>query len=619
MLQPISPRLATILSMLSLEEVESVRSCEQALSMDPDTFGQRTEEAREMAQLSYAEPQRQTPAPPQPPPPETASDLAVFSWLSSSRLTPGSDTRSGISSATVVDNTTFTRGALANFSGSCVSHAPTAAHGSGAIEHWPASQRLHPGSTALRCQAGTSSEHWSRKQAGCSAIALRDSAPQRPPQLNAPESTHDQLLASNLAEEDREARLLAERLVNATPPQLMFHQASGVPMAMRRANRLDHLCTCGVSSLQKGLGCMMVWLDFCERHSIPDYGAGIVDEEMLSWCLRELDAAARARAKGDATGGHMKHATAGAFRWLSDNAGCPFGAAKGTAVRKASRPSREKEPAYSEMWEVAVIIHLLRILVFYRGPNYVVVRQYAWAAYLVAAASLRLIDMQRSPPVVLRWTRGRAAFHSTAALSKGKRRSSMAPRPWCVPAVSPDATITDAQLMAAAQEAAASLPGGATSMFPKLLDRNGALSSLPKATQFGTTRSTPARIATGVAYLLTWAPLAYSPPRAKEVAKKKHGPRHTLAEVSRVACLPKPARDLVGFWKGGQQKRICLRECKPLPWYSREAEVVMQTLLRTFLLRYIKQCSTIFVPVPLEHFTAAMTAVFSSRVRCRTR
>jgi len=63
----------------------------------------------------------------------------------------------------------------------------------------------------------------------------------------------------------------------------MFHAPSGVPMDIRRANRLDLLCTCGESSLQRGLGCVQVWLDFCDRNSISNYGVGLIDNEMISW------------------------------------------------------------------------------------------------------------------------------------------------------------------------------------------------------------------------------------------------------------------------------------------------------------------------------------------------
>ncbi len=256
-----------------------------------------------------------------------------------------------------------------------------------------------------------------------------------------------QLSAANLDLEDAEMARLAARLLDVSPEVLMFHSASDVPMAARRKIKLAVLSSKGADSLRKAIACMEAWCVFCVRNELADFGAAACargDSDLMEWFLSEEDSIGIAAASGKRTGLHRKHSMAGAARWLFDHAGVPFGAAKSKHVRKASGPPKVAEPAWAEMWEVAVLAHLCRIAVFYTGPSAMIIRSYSLATFLVNAASLRLINGLRSGPARLDFTReGKPFASSVSAVSKGKRRSVMQPLPWLVPCVSPDASISD--------------------------------------------------------------------------------------------------------------------------------------------------------------------------------
>ena len=150
-----------------------------------------------------------------------------------------------------------------------------------------------------------------------------------------------------------------------------------------------------------------------------------VDKDTILWFLRDYDARARApslRAAASQGGASCEHAAACSLRWLA-SVGYPFAAAKDLGVRKASKNRLPKEPVWAQMWEVAIVIQLLRLATGYEGTNASFVRPLAAAAYATAAASLRLVDGLRSRPPVLEEIE---AFYSVAAESKGRRKSTAA-------------------------------------------------------------------------------------------------------------------------------------------------------------------------------------------------
>lgn len=149
----------------------------------------------------------------------------------------------------------------------------------------------------------------------------------------------------------------------------------------------------------------------------------------------------------------MQHASACAARWVTDHAGLPFDVAKLPSTTKVSAPAREREPSWSAMWEPAVLLHLLRVALQPSHPD--LTRAYAASLYLVIVASLRLVNGLRSTIPTLD---DQNTFHGVAALSKGKRRSAMAPRLWCVPCVSPDPAFTDYEVAAGLQSSSAFAP-----------------------------------------------------------------------------------------------------------------------------------------------------------------
>ena len=327
----------------------------------------------------------------------------------------------------------------------------------------------------------------------------------------------------------------------------------------------------------------------------------------MDWFLSSQDDLGQAAASGKRTGLHRKHSMAGAARWLFDHAGVLFAAAKAKHVRKASGPPKVREPAWAEMWEVAVLAHLCRIAVLYSGPSSMIIRSYALAAFLVNAASLRLISGLRSGPAQLEFTSdGKPFASSVAALSKGKRRSVMQPLPWLVPCVSPDTSISDHLLAATVRDVSEFLTAcGACSMFPVLLSVSGAVASLPTAVTCVHGRSSDGRLVAAVAYLLEWAPLSLARKEARAVAKRKHGPRHTLPELARVMMLPEPARDLIGYWKGRPSQRLSSQSNR----YSRGGERILQFWLRSLLLQWIAKHLPRCERRPLQALAAPLTAV----------
>ena len=412
---------------------------------------------------------------------------------------------------------------------------------------------------------------------------------------------HASTSSAVLESEDRAAALAADELMRVTPVELAFHLQSDVPIEQRMANRRRHLAGLGVGSLRKGIQTCNDWLAFVQRHQLPHFGIPIDGEKCL-WFLRELDEVARANAKGGRSGASAEHAGSTSMRWLADNNGMPFTAAKEINVRKASAPQREQEPAWAQMWEVASIIHLLRIACLYRGPFWQFVCAYAAGGYAVAVASLRLVDGERSPPPRLD-EEGR--LRSVAAISKGKRRAVMRPLPWLIPTVSPDPGLTDEQVRVGLVEAFALLPPNACSMFMGMLNGSRRVCSLPTAAEWTSTRATPARIISAFTHLFQWYPLSYSREMARRVARKKHGPRHFLPELGRVVVLPQPARDELGYWKGvcGSRGRIGQNSNR----YSRDGEVYLQNKLRSYLLLWIRsRFPAVFARLPLDHFGATV-------------
>mmetsp|Transcript_23861 Transcript_23861/g.59265 ORF Transcript_23861/g.59265 Transcript_23861/m.59265 type:complete len:457 (+) Transcript_23861:1016-2386(+) len=265
--------------------------------------------------------------------------------------------------------------------------------------------------------------------------------------------------------------------------------------------------------------------------------------------LSEVDAAARSRSAGHKvrTGASVQHAMACAARWTADHAGLPFEVAKLPTVRRASAPVREAEPRWAEMWEPAVLIHLLRVALDEHHRS--LVRATAASVYLVCVASMRLVNGLRSAPPLLDSSH---VFHGLAVLSKGRRRSSMAPSPWSVPCVSPDGSISDTEVAFGLQSALSFLPSQCCSMFPQLLDACGKPAALERAVAAcPTARASGAQLETSVTFLLTLPPMSLSRAEARKIASRKHGPRHLMPEVARVLGLPVSARHEIGMWSAG--------------------------------------------------------------------
>jgi len=359
-----------------------------------------------------------------------------------------------------------------------------------------------------------------------------------------------------------------------------------------------HLLTCGASSIRAGTAFVKEWLQFCERRRIPKFGLP-VDADLMQAFLADVDAAARqraARTAGKRTGASVQHATACAARWTADHAGLPFSAAKAMLVRRSSAPSREREPSWSEMWEPSILPHLLRVAVASQQND--IVRAMAASAYLVCAASMRLVDGQRSAPPVLD---DRDVFHGIAVISKGRRRSSMAPKPWSVPCVSPDGGIPDWRVAAGLRSALSSLPSGCCSMFPRLLDATGKEVALGRAAAVcPSARATDAHLESTVTFLLTLPPLGLCRSEARRVAARKHGPRHTIPEIARVMGMSVPARNELGLWSDTKSRLQTMPNR-----YSRDAERLLSSVLRGMVLRHIRSRIRTFHRATLQQLVAS--------------
>jgi len=413
-----------------------------------------------------------------------------------------------------------------------------------------------------------------------------------------------------LSREEAAIEAAVDELLSESPPELLFHSRSAVPVRERLANRRAHLLGQGAGSLRTATRHARLWLAFCLHHELSDYGVPI-DIDLFETFLNEIDAAAIARNASHPThtGRSAKHTAAATCRWLTAHAGWPMEVASHSRVRAISPPDRSSEPSFSEMWEVAVVVHLLRIAVRYEGPGASYIRPFAAANYAVASGSLRLIDGTRSPPpeVVRIAVPSRPTlfgFHSTAALSKGRRRSQMRPLPWTISATSPDASLSDPEVLEGLQSAFAMLPPGSVSMYMGLVSSaSGAAVSLPAAARGGVTwdsqAMSEARLVTGLSWLLQWSPLNLPPEEARRVARRKHGPRHVVPELGRVLLFPEPTRKELGYWKGrGGQGRI-----SSLPnRYSRQAEAALQIVLRSHIWSTVRRVSTSFARVPLTFF-----------------
>lgn len=380
------------------------------------------------------------------------------------------------------------------------------------------------------------------------------------------------------------------------PRELLLQASSALTDDERIAARRRHLLTCGASSVRAGTAFIREWVAFCARRSIPGYGVP-ADADLMSVFLAEVDANARRRASGRSkqTGASVQHAMACAARWVTDHAGLPFDVAKLNHVRKASAPSREVEPAWSEMWEPAVLPHLLHVALAASNPG--LVRAMAAATYFVCAASMRLVNGLRSGPPI---PDGQGVFHGLAALSKGRRRSSMAPQPWSVPSVSPDGSIPDEAVLHGLHSAVSHLPPGCCSMFPQLLDATGREVALERAViACPTARASGPQLETTVMYLLTLPPLRLSKRDARSVAMRKHGPRHMLPEIARVMGLPVSARHELGHWAGSTSR------LRTMPnRYSRDAERLLSSVLRGIILRHIRSRMPRFQRIELRQLVA---------------
>ena len=178
----------------------------------------------------------------------------------------------------------------------------------------------------------------------------------------------------------------------------------------------------------------------------------------------------------------------------------------------------------------------------------------------------------------------------------------MRPLPWWVPLVSPSPFVSDAQLADGLTEALGCLPAGAPSLFMGMLSQHGRPTSLAHAARWADAVSTPAYVVTSAAYLLTWAPLHMDPRAARSVVEKRHGPRHILPEIARVALLPHTIRQELGYWIGGGGRMSSMQNR-----YSRDGERVLQRRLRALLFRHVAERlqaagTPLGAAVPIEFF-----------------
>ena len=534
-LRPMSPRITRVLEGLGVDPIDSVRSCQDAMEMVDGTFGELTDAIQDAA-YSYIKEERAVPP----------SSVGVTS-RSSGGITACLAGGGGSSQATTV-RPSGTSTAIVSVSNAAM------VVGSGDVP---------PPSGVSLWVAGSGGHVPSVVSSGAGAMAV-------------------------LSSEDRATAEAAEQLLRITPAAFMFHTPSAAPFAERVANRRRHISSQGVGSIRKGIAAMKAWLEFCSRHALPNFGMP-ADEDTLGWFLREEDASARARASRGRSNSSVESSIAGGLRWLHDHCGLPFDAAKVAFIRKSAAPPRDVEPAWSQMWEVAIVLHLMRIAVLYRGENERFIRPNAAGGFFLTVGSVRKIDGLRSAPPEFdpgqsQHSIGR--FRLTAALSKGRRKSQMQPLPWVVPVVSPDPSISDEDLLRGLTESFGCLPSGACSIFMQMLDSGGRNCGLRRAVSWGTDRSSPGCLKSTISYLLQFAPLSLSREEADRVAARQHGPRHIVPELGRVAMLPVPARDELGYWKDRRNSKGRIGQNSNR--YSRDGEQVLQDGLRSFLLRRVR-------------------------------
>lgn len=387
------------------------------------------------------------------------------------------------------------------------------------------------------------------------------------------------------AEDARIARAVAALL--AVIPESVLHsrQSHSVPDDVVRRNLEVKLRSYDSGTLHKGKSTWVAWAAFCDRHSLPRYGEPF-DADMCLWFIREEDDLARARAAAHSsaavTGASVRHARACSLRWLRSALGIPFQASD-VAVRRFAPPDRSREPRWSEMWGLPVLRMWLYLVCRYEGQRQSFVLPYAASAYLMCLASLRQVDGVRSKPPWRLTIDGVDAFASVAIYTKAHRRESMRPLPWWVPAMSIDPAYSDAVVAAALERALRMLPQGAPSMFLSMVDDNGRSCNVTRAVAWGASCATDAVLCSSLTAMLTWQPIGLLPTTALHVAKRKHGPRHTMVEFARAMCMPVSARDELGRWEeqGGRMRRLSNR-------YSREAEATLQIRLRARVLQRVR-------------------------------
>lgn len=553
-----SPRLRSILSSLGVPASSLVLNCVDAASMDPDCFGDKTEDVRACALHSLMA-SRAWRGMSCSPPAAAASSVASHELA----LSAGPQFASTSTSTSTVACTDRVAACIAAGSQSTVgypSDSPSqpSANGAAFARHSP------PSASAAAATAATQ----------CATLAPRVLAPE----VSAIEAAVSEFLS-------------------AVPNELLLHQDSALPAQERIAARRRHLLQCGVGSIRAGTAFVRSWISFCNRKNILNYGMPI-DSDVFNAFLAEVDSEARRRALGRTkqTGASVQHATACAARWVSDHAGLPFEAAKSTLVRKSAGPAREAEPSWSTMWEVAVFIQLLRTAIDKgRSP---LVRATAAAAYLVCGASLRLVNGLRSAPPTLD---RHLVFHGIAALSKGRRRSSMHPKPWSMPCTSPDPSLSDSEVAHGLLDALHQLPTNCCSMFPRLVNAEGKEVGAERAIAADpTARASDAQLVTSITYVLTLPPLSLSRAEARSIASHKHGPRHLLPEVGRVLGLPAPARHELGMWAGVTKGRGAMANR-----YARDAERLLSRQLRSIVLCHIRSRVNGVNRITLAHLTAS--------------